>query len=84
MEQEIDTHAEQKIMERLKKLPPRQLDEVLQFIDSIAELEDGKAVLSGIDDIKRSIKDLRGRGKGGHLVEKLLRSRQEDKKFDEQ
>jgi hypothetical protein len=83
MEQELDTHAEQRIMERLKKLPPQQLDEVIQFIDSIVERRRGKASVFKVEDIKRSILDLRGRGKGEHLVERLLRSRQEDKEIDE-
>lgn len=77
MGQELKTHAEERIMERLKHLPRRQLDEVIQFIDFIAGRQHGKEG-SLRDDIKGSIVDLRGRGKGERLVERLLRSRRED------
>jgi len=70
-------------MERLRKLPPQQLDEVMQFIDFIAERQRGKVSACKIVDVKRSILDLRGRGRGEHLVERLLRSRREDKEIDE-
>ncbi|MDZ7696749.1 MAG: hypothetical protein U5R49_07445 [Deltaproteobacteria bacterium] len=83
MEQMKYTHTEQKIIERLKRLPPQQLDEVIQFIDFIVERGEEKMTTYEIDDVKRSILDLRGRGKGEHLVERLLRSRREDKKLEE-
>jgi len=83
MGQAHDTHTEHKIIERLKKLPPQQLDEVIQFIDFIVERRQDKMTTHKIDDVKRSILDLRGRGKGEHLVERLIRSRQEDKKLNE-
>jgi len=83
MGQELKTHAEERIMERLKKVPRRQLHEVIQFIDSIVERQHMKTGAFKGDDIKRSILDLRGRGKGERLVEKLLRSRREDKRIDE-
>ena len=83
MEQELDTQDEERILKRLKNLPPQQLNEVIQFIDFIAERQHGKPSVFKLDDIERSIRDLRGRGKGEHLVEKLLRSRREDKEIDE-
>lgn len=83
MEQELDAQAEERILKRLKNLPPQQLNEVIQFIDFIAERQHGKASVFKLDDMERSIRDLRGRGKGEHLVEKLLRSRREDKEIDE-
>lgn len=83
MEQMRDTHTEQKIIERLKKLPPQQLGEVIQFIDFIVERRQEKLTAYKIDDVKRSILDLRGRGKGEHLIERLLRSRREDKELEE-
>jgi hypothetical protein len=83
MGQMRDTHTEQKIIERLKRLPSQQLDEVIQFIDFIVERRQEKMATYKIDDVKRSIFDLRGRGKGEHLVERLLRSRGEDKKLEE-
>ena len=83
MEQELDAQAEERILKRLKNLPPQQLNEVIQFIDFIAERQQGKASVFKLDDMERSIRDLRGRGKGEHLVEKLLRSRREDKEIDE-
>lgn len=79
----IDTHTEHKIIERLKKLPSRQLEEVIQFIDFIMEKRNKKTTICKADDVKRSILNLRGRGKGEHLVERLLRSRREDRKIDE-
>lgn len=83
MGQMRETHTEQKIIERLKKLPPQQLGEVVQFIDFIVERRQEKMTTYKIDDVKRSILDLRGRGKGEHLVERLLRSRREDKELEE-
>lgn len=84
MGQVLDTHTEQKIIERLRKLPPQQLDEVIQFIDSIVERRyEKKPTICKADDVRRLILDLRGRGKGEHLVERLLRSRREDKEIDE-
>ena len=75
-------HTEQKIIERLKRLPPQQLDEVIRFIDSITEVSN-----TPVDDEKKagisdSILNLRGRGKGEQLVKKLLLSRREDIKLD--
>lgn len=84
MGQVLDTHTEQKIIERLKKLPPQQLDEVIQFIDFIVERRhEKKSTICKADDVRRPILELRGRGKGEHLVERLLRSRREDKEIDE-
>jgi hypothetical protein len=78
MAQELDGHTEQKIIERLKKLPHQQLDEVIRFIDFIIERPQEKSEASNSDDINRSILNLRGRGKGEHLVKRLLQSRRED------
>lgn len=75
-------HTEQKIIERLKKLPPKQLDKVIRFIDSITELSDTQVDDEKKVDITKSIRNLRGRGKGEQLVNKLLKSRREDLKLD--
>jgi len=83
MEQVLNKHTEQKIIERLKMLPPQQLDEVIQFIDFIAERRQMNATDSTIGDLKRPILALRGRGKGEQLVDRLLQSRREDQKYDE-
>jgi hypothetical protein len=82
MGQTITTETEQMIIERLKKLPPRQLDEVIRYIDNIAERErDG--YLNNTDELRRSILALRGRGKGENLVKRLLQSRREDLRADD-
>ncbi|MFH0726855.1 MAG: hypothetical protein V2B19_10980 [Pseudomonadota bacterium] len=83
MGQAINTYNEQKIIERLKKLPPQQLEEVIHFIDFMVERGHKAMTLCKTDEVKLSIMDLRGRGKGEHLVEKLLQSRREDKVLDE-
>ena len=82
MQHKSNIHTEQKIIERLRRLPPQQLDEVIQFIDFIAKRRREK-VARKVDDVRTSILSLRGRGKGEQLVEKLLRSRQEDQRHDE-
>lgn len=79
----INTNTERKIIERLKILHPQQLDEVIQFIDLVVRRDHRKTTVGGPDDVRRSIMDLRGRGKGEHLVERLIRSRREDNKLDE-
>jgi hypothetical protein len=76
-------HTEQKIIERLRRLPPQQLDEVVRFIDFIVGRPRGKMDVSNADDIRRSILDLRGRGKGEKLVKRLLQSRHEDQMREE-
>jgi hypothetical protein len=83
MGQILNKRTEQKIIERLKRLPPQQLDEVIQFIDSVARRRRSISPDTASDDLKRSILALRGRGKGEHLVEKLLQSRREDQSYDE-
>ena len=83
MEQVLNKHTEQKIIERLKMLPPQQLDEVIQFIDFIAERCRMNATDSMVDDLKLPILALRGRGKGEQLVDRLLQSRREDQRYDE-
>ena len=75
-------HTEEKIMERLKKLPPQKLDEVIRFIDSIAERSQGQVGVSDSNDLRKSILNLRGRGKGEQLVKRLLQSRRDDLKLD--
>jgi len=82
MGQTLTTETEQKIMERLKRLPPQQLDEVIQFIDNIAEGE-RESPICQTDELKRSVVALRGRGKGENLVKRLLQSRREDLRADE-
>jgi len=83
MGQKLNKHSEQKIIERLRRLPPQQLDEVIQFIDFIAERRRSSAPVAVSDDLKRPILALRGRGKGERLVERLIQSRREDRSFDE-
>jgi len=83
MEQIRNMHNEQKIIERLRRLPPQQLDEVIQFIDFVAERGREKTATGKVDDVRNSILDLRGRGKGEQLVKRLLRSRREDQRHDE-
>jgi len=83
MEQHSNIHAEQEIIERLRKLPPQQLDEVIQFIDFVAERRKVMMDFPKVDNVKASILLLRGRGRGEQLVENLLRSRREDQIHDE-
>ena len=83
MEQLRNTHNEQKLIKRLRNLPPQQLDEVIQFIDSIIEKRRKETTTGKVHDLKRSILHLRGRGRGEQLVQKLLRSRREDQRHDE-
>ena len=79
----LSTHTEKKIIELLRRLPPQQLEEVIQFIDFIAERRGRSTAPSETSDPKRSIMALRGRGKGERLVERLLQSRQEDQRRDD-
>lgn len=83
MEQQSNIDTEQKVIEKLRGLPPQQLDEILQFIDFVSQQRREKAASPKADDLKASILSLRGRGKGEHLVDKLLRSRREDQRHDE-
>ena len=83
MEQVLNKHNEQKLIKRLKGLPPKQLNEVIQFIDFIIERHQEETAAGKAHDLKKSILDLRGRGRGEQLVEKLLRSRREDQMHDE-
>ncbi len=83
MEQVLNTHNEQKLIKRLRSLPSQQLDEVIQFIDFIVERRREESATDKVHDVKRSILDLRGRGKGEQLVKKLLQSRREDQRHDE-
>jgi hypothetical protein len=83
MGQTLSRHSEQKIIERLRRLPPQQLDEVIQFIDFIVERRRRNAADFSADDLKGPILALRGRGKGEQLVERLLQSRREDQRYDE-
>jgi len=83
MEQVLNTHNEQKLIKRLRGLPPQQLNEVIQFIDFIVERRREETAAGKDHDLKRSILDLRGRGRGEQLVKKLLRARREDQRHDE-
>ena len=83
MEQQSNIHAEQKIIERLRRLPPQQLHEVVQFIDFVAERGRVKILTGKIENVRNCILDLRGRGKGEELVKKLIQSRREDQGHDE-
>ena len=82
MGQTLTAKTEQKIIERLKQLPPQQLDEVIQFIDNMAE-GGREAPICQADELRSSVLALRGRGKGENLVKRLLQSRREDLKADE-
>jgi hypothetical protein len=72
-----------KVIETLRRLPPQQLEEVIQFIDFIAGRRGSSATISEASDLDRTIMALRGRGKGERLVEKLLQSRRGDQRRDE-
>jgi len=79
----LNTQTEQKIIESLRRLPPKELDEVIQFIDFISERRHKDNKICESDEIRRSIQLLRGRGRGEQLVKRLLQSRKDDRKFDE-
>lgn len=85
MEKEFNRHTEQKIIEKLKLLDYRQIPEVFNFIDSLAEKRRKRQelILPENRDRKDPIQALRGRGKGERLVEKLLQSRRKDRNRDE-
>ena len=83
METVLNMHNEQKLIKRLRDLPPQQVNEVIQFIDFIVERRREEPAAGKAHDLKRSILDLRGRGRGKQLVKKLLRSRREDQRHDE-
>jgi len=83
MAQLLDANTERRILERLRALPSQQLDEVMQFIDSIVERRCKDGTVHQTDEIKRSIQILRGRGKGEQLVSRLLQSRRDDLRHDE-
>ncbi len=85
MEKEFNRHTEQKIIEKLKLLDYRQIPEVFNFIDSLAEKRRKRQelILPEDRDRKDPIQVLRGRGKGERLVEKLLQSRRKDRNHDE-
>ena len=82
MGQTLSTETEQKIIERLKRLPPQQLDKVIEFIDNISEGPRERPVCQA-DELRGSVLALRGRGKGENLVKRLLQSRREDLRADE-
>jgi hypothetical protein len=82
MGQTLTTETEQKNMERLKRLPPQQVGEVIRFIDNIVE-QKPKCSVYEIDELRRSVLALRGRGKGENLIKRLLQSRREDLRADE-
>ena len=83
MGETLNKHTEQLIIERLRGLPPQQLEEVIQFIDFIAERRRRVTADVASNDLMRSIQALRGRGRGEHLVERLLQSRREDKSYND-
>lgn len=83
MQQVLNKQNEQKLIKRLRGLPPQQLNEVIQFIDFIVERRREETAAGKTHDLKRAILDLRGRGRGEQLVKQLLRSRREDKRHDE-
>ena len=85
MEEELNRHTEQKVIEKLKLLDPEQIPEVYDFIERLAEK--GRKKQEPVSPTARNQKDpihaLRGRGKGERLVERLLQSRREDRNRDE-
>jgi len=83
MGQILSTRAERRIMERLRRLPPQQLEEVIRFIDSVVERPQENTTVCEPVNCKHSIQALRGRGKGERLVVRLLESRREDREHDE-
>lgn len=83
MEQALNKHNEQKLIKRLRDLPPQQLNEVIQFIDFIVDRRREETATGKAHDFKRAILDLRGRGRKEQLVKQLLRSRREDQMYDE-
>lgn len=85
MGKESNRYTEQKIIEKMKLLDYRQIPEVFNFIDSLAEKRRKRQelILPENRDRKDPIQALRGRGKGERLVEKLLQSRQKDRNRDE-
>ncbi len=83
MEQQLNAVTEQEIIEKLKCLPPRKIDEIVQFIDFVARKGQGITPSEKTDDFKTVILCLRGRGRGERLVPRLLKSRREDQIADE-
>lgn len=83
MEPILSKHSEERILKRLRGLPRRQLEEVVQFIDFITERARCGESEGGAADLRETIIALRRRGKGEHLVERLLQSRREDRRYDD-
>jgi hypothetical protein len=85
MEEELNRHTEQKVIEKLRLLDPQQIPEVYDFIDVLVEKRRKKRELISPEAMnqKDPIQALRGRGKGEQLVERLLRSRRDDRHRDE-
>lgn len=85
MEEELNRHTEQKVIEKLRLLDPQQIPEVYDFIDFLVEKRRKKRELISPEAMnqKDPIQALRGRGKGEQLVERLLQSRRDDRHRDE-
>ena len=85
MEEELNRHTEQKVVEKLRLLDPQQIPEVYDFIDFLVEKRRKKRELISPETMnqKDPIQALRGRGKGEQLVERLLQSRRDDRHRDE-
>jgi len=85
MEEELNRHTEQKVIEKLRLLDPQQIPEVYDFIDVLVKKRRKKRELISPEAMnqKDPIQALRGRGKGEQLVERLLQSRRDDRHRDE-
>lgn len=81
MEQGLNIKTEKKIIQRLKTLPPQKIEEVADFIDLMIEQGNKEKTRCQADQVKHSILELRGRGKGEYLTKRLLQSRREDKEL---
>lgn len=83
MERQLNPGTEQKVIEKLRSLPPQKVDEIIQFIDSIYRKDRSVTGPDESHDFKAVLFSLRGRGRGEHLVSRLVQSRREDQLADE-
>ena len=70
--------TEEKIIERLRKLPPQHLDKVLNFIDYILEQIQNQEAAADGDAGSRPIPESNRRYKGEELVKRLRELSRED------
>jgi len=83
MERQLNPGTEQKVIEKLKSLPPQKVDEIIQFIDFISRKDRSVAGPNESHDFKAVLFSLRGRGRGEHLVSRLVQSRKKNQIADE-